>query len=103
MSKLFTLNNKDFLKGLIIAVLVSAITIIQQSLELGTLVFDWKAILIASISGGLAYLMKNFFTTDAVVKGEIEYTTEQLEAIARCENILSEVNLELVGTRPKDR
>lgn len=105
MSKLFRLNNKDFLKGLVMAVLISAITIIQQSLENGSLVFDWKAILIASLSGAIAYLMKNFFTSEAKAPLYIdgEYTEEQLNAVTECEIILGNVGLELVGTRPKDR
>jgi hypothetical protein len=107
MSKLFTLNNKDFLKGLVMAILISAITIIQQSLDKGTLVFDWKAIAIASISGALAYLMKNFFTSEArPLPPPIEYplyTEEQTRAVEQCVFILEKVGLELLGTRPKDR
>jgi len=106
MSKLFTLNNKDFLKGLVMAVLISAITIIQQSLDSGTLTLDWRAILIASISGALAYLMKNFFTSENKTTEPILepiYTEQQEEAVSRCVTILNEVDLELLGTRPKDR
>jgi len=110
MSKLFQLNRKDFLKGLIMAVLVPAVLIIQQSLDSGTLIFNWKAILMASISGAFAYLIKNFLTTDSLelnktpINTDIyEYTQTQLNAIAECENILAQVGLELVGTRPKDR
>lgn len=105
MSKLFTLNTKDFLKGLVMAILVPAVLIIQQSLDSGTLVLNWKAILMASISGALAYLMKNFFTSETVPeqKEEYVYTNEQNLAVAECVNILDSVNLELVGTRPKDR
>lgn len=105
MSKLFTLNNKDFLKGLLMAILVSAVTIIQQSLDSGALVLNWKAILMASISGGLAYLMKNFFTSDTLptTNKVEEYTIEQNRAVDECIIILDSVGLELVGTRPKDR
>jgi len=106
MSKLFSLNNKDFLKGLVLAVLVPAVTIIQQSLDSGTLVLNWKAILIASISGFLAYLIKNFLTTDTsenLINTPPLYSEEQEQAIAECVVILDEVGLELVGTRPKDR
>jgi len=107
MSKLFTLNNKDFFKGLIMAVLISAITIIQQSLNSGTLVFDLKAIAIASISGALAYLMKNFFTSEPAVSNisvnEYQYTLAQTQAVEECMSILDGVELELLGTRPKDR
>lgn len=108
MSKLFTLNTKDFLKGLVMAILVPAVLIIQQSLESGTLVLNWKTILIASLSGGLAYLIKNFFTTDEIKNKPVnleyeEYTEEQRNAVIECEIILDNVGLELVGTRPKDR
>ena len=107
MSKLFKLNNKDFLKGLVMAGLISAITIIQQSLDSGTLVLDFKAILIASISGMLAYLMKNFFTSDTpasnISVNEYQYTLAQIEAVEECEVILYNAGLELLGTRPKDR
>lgn len=34
---------------------------------------------------------------------DFELTTEQKEAIKKCEEILSSVGLELIGTRPKDR
>ena len=103
MSKQFSLNKQDFFKGLIMAVLISAVTVIQQSLESGTLVFNWTAILIASLSGALAYLVKNFFTTDSTSSKLDEYTLEQEEAINKCQNILADVGLEIVGTRPKDR
>ena len=44
------------------AILTPAVVIIQQSLELGILTFEWKSIVTASIGGGLAYLLKNFLT-----------------------------------------
>jgi len=65
VSKLFSLNLKDLLKGLIVAVLAPAIVIIQQSLDEGVLVFDWKQILMASLAGAGAYLLKNFLSNSA--------------------------------------
>lgn len=44
------------------AILTPAFTIIYQSIEAGSFTFDWKAIGVASIAGGFAYLFKNFFT-----------------------------------------
>ena len=61
-SPLFSLNKFDLLKGLLMAVLTPAVYIIQASLEAGQLSFDWHNILIASLSGALAYLLKNFLT-----------------------------------------
>lgn len=61
-SKLFSVNTKDILKGLLMAILTPAVLIIENSLSAGSLVFDWKAIGMAAIAGGFAYIVKNFFT-----------------------------------------
>lgn len=61
-SNFLSLNWSDFVKGLLMAVLTPAIIILQQSLELGVFTLDWESIGIASLSGGVAYLLKNFFT-----------------------------------------
>jgi len=37
------------------------VLILQQSLEAGVMVFNWKAIGMASVAGGFAYLVKNVF------------------------------------------
>ena len=63
-SKFLSLNWADFGKGLLMAILTPALVIIQQSLDLGVFTFEWKSILVASIAGGLAYLTKNFFTSN---------------------------------------
>lgn len=62
MSDFLKLNFNDILKGLLMAVLTPVVVIVQQSLEAGVFVFDWKSIGIAALSGGVAYLVKNFFT-----------------------------------------
>ena len=62
MSDFLKLNLNDLLKGLLMAVLTPVVVIIQQSLEAGLFVFDWKSIGLAALSGGVAYLVKNFFT-----------------------------------------
>jgi hypothetical protein len=67
----YTLKTRDLLKGALMAVLVPAVYIIQTSLDAGVLTFNWKQILIASISGLLAYLIKNFFTDDIQVAKNI--------------------------------
>lgn len=61
-SNLFALNLRDLGKGLLMAVLTPAIVIIQQSLEAGVFTLDWKSLGLASLAGGVAYLVKNFFT-----------------------------------------
>jgi putative exporter of polyketide antibiotics len=61
-SPIFTLNSSDFLKGLIMAVLSSVITVIYQTVEAGSLIFDWKAIGTMALTSAIAYIMKNLFT-----------------------------------------
>jgi hypothetical protein len=61
-SPIFTLNSSDFLKGLIMAVLSTVITVVYQTVEAGSLVFDWKAIGTMALTTALAYIMKNLFT-----------------------------------------
>lgn len=61
-SSIFTLNKADFLKGLIIAVLTAVITVAYNTVQTGTLSFDWKAISTAATSAALAYIMKNLLT-----------------------------------------
>lgn len=61
-SNLFSLGWKDAIKGALMAVLTPIFVVIQQSLEAGSLVFEWKTILLAGLAGGVAYLTKNFFT-----------------------------------------
>jgi len=61
-STLFTLNTTDFIKGLLMAVLSTVITIVYQTVEAGSLVFDWTAIATMALTSALAYIMKNLFT-----------------------------------------
>ncbi len=61
-SKLGTIKLNDWSRGLIVAIATTPLTIIYQSVSAGTLVFDWKAIIIAAITGGVGYLIKNLAT-----------------------------------------
>lgn len=61
-STLFTLNTSDFIKGLLMAVLSTVITIVYQTVEAGSIVFDWTAIGTMALTSALAYIMKNLFT-----------------------------------------
>lgn len=64
-SPFLTLNTTDFLKGLLMAVLSSVITVVYQTVEAGSLVFDWTAIGTMALTTALAYIMKNLFTNSA--------------------------------------
>lgn len=62
MSTLLNLNIQDLAKGLIVTMLTSVLTIAYQTVSAGSLTFDWKAIGLAALTSGLAYLMKNLLT-----------------------------------------
>lgn len=60
-SKLFTIDSRDILHGLLMAFLTALLTGIIEMLEKGA-VFDWttiKPVLIAGISAALSYLLKS--------------------------------------------
>lgn len=72
-STFLRLTTNDFLKGLLMAVIVPVLLIIQQSVAEGTLTFNWKQIAMAAIAGAAAYLLKNLFTdTNAAAKRTVE-------------------------------
>ena len=61
-SSLFSLDFKDLGKGLLVAVGGAVIAAIENSLQAGSLSFNWKAIGSVALAAGLSYLAKNFFT-----------------------------------------
>ena len=71
-SSFLSLNTKDFIKGLVVAVLTSVITIIYTSLQAGSLEFNWKLIASTGLSSALAYILKNLVTNsdDEMMKKE---------------------------------
>ena len=66
-SGLFKIDWQDTLKGVLVAAIGAIITPISESLNAGILTFDWKHILAGGITAGLAYIVKNFFTSAKVV------------------------------------
>jgi hypothetical protein len=63
-SKFFTLDWKDFSRGLLIAFLTAVISGVIELLDAGT-VFTWitiKPVLIAGVSAALSYLLKCLVT-----------------------------------------
>ena len=62
MSKLFALEAPDWLKAILVAVLSSPISIVYAWANGSQNVLDWNAVLKTAVAGGLAYLIKNFFT-----------------------------------------
>lgn len=66
-SKQFTLNVKDILRGLLMAVILPVLAIVQESISSGSLTFDWKRIGLVAAGAFIAYLIKNFFTPAQIV------------------------------------
>jgi hypothetical protein len=65
-SPLYSLDFKDLLKGLIVAIGSAVVTTIQTSLQSGSLNFNWKLIGTVALGAGIAYLGKNFFTSASI-------------------------------------
>lgn len=61
-SPFLTLNTRDFIKGLIVSVLSSVLTIMYQTIQAGSLTFDFKAIGTVAIMSALGYIVKNLMT-----------------------------------------
>lgn len=61
-SDFLKLNLRDFIHGLLMAILAPIVGVIQSSLENGVLTFDWRQIGLLSLSGGFAYLVKKFLS-----------------------------------------
>lgn len=64
-SNMFTLNTRDYVNGLVVAVLTVVLTALQQSLSVCGLdiqCFDFMGIANMALSATLAYLVKNFVT-----------------------------------------
>jgi len=61
-SGFFQLNTKDFVKGLVMTVVTSVLTVIYDSFSKGSLTFDWKQIALVGGTAGIGYLLKNLFT-----------------------------------------
>lgn len=68
ISKFLTLNQKDFIKGLLLSVLTAVVTIVYNSVQAGSLTFDWKSIGVTALTTALSYLLKNLLTNS---QGEI--------------------------------
>jgi len=82
-SGFLSLGWRDFLRGLLMAVLTPVLTFILNSIEHGELTLNWHLVYLSAVGGAVAYLLKNLGTKpDAIQKFSDE---------------------PIVGDRPKDR
>ena len=84
-SNQFTLNVKDVLKGLLVAIITPVFTVIMSSLNAGSLTFDWKAIGVTALAAGLAYILKNFLAPAAII---IDAPPSQVQAVKSGESVV---------------
>jgi len=66
-SKRFSLKLRDYLKGVLLAVLVPVLVAVQQSLEAGHFEFDYLYLAKVAVGALVGYLLKNFFDKPKVV------------------------------------
>lgn len=59
-SKKYRLQWRDIVRGFLMAALTSALLVVQQTIEAGEIVLNWKPIAMAAIGGGVGYLLKNW-------------------------------------------
>ena len=70
MNKLFTVNVKDAIRGVLMAVISAVLTVILQVLQNGSAI-DWKAVGVVALIAGISYILKNFFSNDKGFAGKI--------------------------------
>lgn len=75
-STALSLNVKDFLRGLILAILAPVLLAIQQSIAAGEVTLNWRTLGLTAISALVAYLIKNFFTNSV---GQAENTLQDAQ------------------------
>jgi len=76
-SKQFSLNGRDIVKGFVMAVILPVLNVIQQSIEAGSFVFDWKRIGLLAAGGFVAYLIKNFLTPAEITITNVKNETAE--------------------------
>lgn len=61
-SKQYSINWRDAIRSLIIAVGTPVLIAAERVIDAGKMDFSFKTLAMAGIGGGIAYLLKNFFT-----------------------------------------
>lgn len=82
ISKQFRLQGRDVARGALIAALTSVLTLVLDTVQAGSLTFDWKLIGTTGLTAGVSYLLKNWLEPTRVVN---VITGVQAEGIAQAE------------------
>ncbi|MBO4778094.1 MAG: hypothetical protein J5588_06325 [Bacteroidales bacterium] len=71
-SKLFSLNTRDFLKGLFISIITAVLTVLYSGIQDGEI--DWKLTATTAILTAISYIIKNLAEDE---KGEVPFIPTQ--------------------------
>jgi len=63
------LNVLDVLKGFVVSIITAVLVLINSTISAGSFSFDWTTIWQTSLTAGVAYLVKNFFTNSTGTLG----------------------------------
>lgn len=64
MNKLFSVGVKDFVKGLVVAVLSGVLTYVYGAIQGGTFAVDWNQVGVVAVTAGLSYIIKNYISDE---------------------------------------
>lgn len=79
-SKKGSLQWRDVIRGVLMAAMTSALVIVQQSVESGTLNLNWHSIGMAAVGGGVAYILKNWLIEPAKVITTVDSNAKAVKA-----------------------
>jgi len=92
----FSINFRDLSRGLLVAAITAGLTALLSALQEGGIEkLDWKTIGVVSLTAGVSYLVKNFFTPSEVVATNASDAT--VKAVK--EGAPIQVNDEIVATK----
>ena len=78
MSKLFRLSLPDWIKGFLMVVLGAVLTTLEQTLSTGGFsTVNWSTVTLVGVNAGIAYLIKNYFTTSQGAAFGLKSTVEK--------------------------
>lgn len=72
LSKFFSLNQYDFIKGLVVASTTASLQAIYQTLDAGTMAIQWKQVATTALCSSVGYCLKNLITNSNGQIGKAE-------------------------------
>jgi len=69
-SGFLSLNTRDWIKGLIVAIVSGIVATVGDSIQKGQFTFDFTTIWHTALAAGIAYMGKNLFTPAQAITAE---------------------------------